>query len=132
MSTFVRDPEVEAAASTRVLVLLCYSMLAGQQPPCVACVCVQLALSRRVASESEAAAGCSRFERPRCNALRDGVGSALPDGALVPVPQGSGAQASDEWPPKASSALLLLHKAASWWLVAAPRALTRVRPLVLD
>ena len=61
MSPFVRDPEVEAAASTRVLVLLCYSMLAGQQPPCVACVCVQLALSRRVASESEAAAGCSRF-----------------------------------------------------------------------
>ena len=31
-----------------ILELLCYSMLAGQQPPRVACVCVQLARSRRV------------------------------------------------------------------------------------
>ena len=57
---------------------------------------------------------------PRCNALRDGVVSALPDGALVPVPQGCGAHASAECSPKARS-LLLLQKAASWWLVAAPR-----------
>ena len=72
-----------------------------------------------------AALGCSRLDWPRCNALRDGVVSALPDGALVPVPQGSGAQAFDECSPKASSALLLMQKGGivvAWiWLVAAPR-----------
>ena len=74
-----------------ILELLCYSMLAGQQPPRVACVCVQLARSRRV--ECGRTAACSRLDWPRCNALRDGVVSALPDGARA-QPQGSAVQAS--------------------------------------
>ena len=85
MSPFVRDPEVEAAASTRVLVLLYYSMLAGQQPPRVAWVCVRLALFLQMECGRTAALGCSWFERPRCNALRDGLGWALPDGARAPA-----------------------------------------------
>ena len=44
-----------------ILELLCYSMLAGQQPPRVAWVCVQLARSRRVECGRTAAVGCSRF-----------------------------------------------------------------------
>ena len=68
--------------------------LVGQQPPRVAWVCVQLARSRRV--EGGRTAACSRLDWPRCNALRDGVVSALLDGALVPVPQGFAAQASGE------------------------------------
>ena len=59
-----------------ILELLCYSMLAGQQPPRVACVCVQLARSRRVECGRTAAAGCSSVLR--CNALRDGGVEALP------------------------------------------------------
>ena len=45
--------------------------MAGQQPPRVAGVCVQLALSRRVEWQPRAAPG---LDWPRCNALRDGVG----------------------------------------------------------
>ena len=93
--------------------------LVGQQPPRVAWVCVQLARSRRV--ECGRTAACSRLDWPRCNALRDGVVSALPDGARA-QPQGSGAQASGCRSQKTRSALLLLQKAASWWLVAEPRA----------
>jgi len=95
LSPFVRDPEVEAAASTRVLVLLYYSMLAGQQPPRVAWVCVRLALFLQMECGRTAALGCSWFERPRCNALRDaGLGGRCRM-ALEPR-QGSAAQASGE------------------------------------
>ena len=93
--------------------------LVGQQPPRVAWVCVQLARSRRV--ECGRTAACSRLDWPRCNALRDGVVSALPDGARA-QPKGPGRR------PDActgGSALLLLQKAASWWLVAGRRAWTR-------
>ena len=97
MSPFVRDPEVEAAASTRLLVLLCYSMLAGQQPPRVARVCVQLARSRRVECGRTAAAGCSQFGLAEMQRVARWcwVGWALPDGARA-QPQGSGAQAYGE------------------------------------
>ena len=96
-------------------------MLAGQQPPRVAGVCVQLALSRRVEWQPRAAPGLAEMQRV---ARWCWVGWALPDGARA-QPQGSGAQAFDECSPKASSALLLMQKGGivvAWiWLVAAPR-----------
>ena len=47
-----------------ILELLCYSIQAGQQPPRVAGVCVQLARSRRVDCGRTAAVGCSRLSGP--------------------------------------------------------------------
>ena len=92
--------------------------LVGQQPPRVAWVCVQLARSRRV--ECGRTAACrSRLDWPRCNALRDGVVSALPDGARA-QPQGSAVRRPV---PDLQRAPLCCSckKAASWWLVAVPR-----------
>ena len=112
------------AVSARALLGLCYSTWLGSSrraSPGSACSSHGL-LEWSAAGRQPA----PRLDWPRCNALRDGVVSALPDGARA-QPQGSAVQASVVTSKKRLVALLLLQKAASRWLVAAPRVDARRR-----